>query len=198
MKKKRISKKDLFLELAQPDQDGISRVVYVSEFIDKYEKLVMGNGGDWCRTDGSLSKDYIVRRNKEKGRIISVQLSGFNKKNKIDKQIRKDIVDNIKQQRCCVLNISNVEVDHKDGRRDDYHNFKIENQKVDQFQPLSPAVNKAKREHCKKCRKTNKRFDARVLGFKRGQWASNGVYEGTCLGCYWHDIRKFNEEISKS
>ena len=74
----------------------------------------------------------------------------------------------------------------------------MENQKLEDFQPLSSAANKAKRQHCKVCRETKKRFDARVLGFSKRAWAGNGLYEGTCVGCYWHDIKKFNQEISKN
>jgi hypothetical protein len=24
-----------------------------------------------------------------------------------------------------------------------------------------------------------------------------GKYRGTCVGCYWHNVKKFNQEISK-
>ena len=90
-----------------------------------------------------------------------------------------------------------MEVDHKDGHRDDYENLKPENQTLEDFQPLSPAVNKAKRQHCKVCRETKQRFDATVLGFSKCAWAGNGKYRGTCVGCYWHNVKKFNQEISK-
>ena len=35
---------DLFLELAQPDKNGISRWVYATEFVGKYKSLELGNG----------------------------------------------------------------------------------------------------------------------------------------------------------
>ena len=50
----------------------------------------------------------------------------------------------------------------------------------------------------KVCRETKQRFDARVLGFSVSCWVGNGKYRGTCVGCYWHDIKKFNQEVSKS
>ena len=194
---KKVSKVALFLELAQPDETGNSRKVFVSEFVGKYERLQFGNGGDWCRSDGNLAKKYILERYREGNAIVAVQLFGFNTKKQIQKQIRSDIAKEISSQKCAVLHISNVEVDHKDGHRDDYENLKPENQKLDDFQPLSPAVNKAKRQHCKVCRETKQRFDARVLGFSKCAWAGNGKYRGTCAGCYWHDVKKFNHEISK-
>ncbi len=194
---RRNSKPFLFVELAKPDENGYSRKVNISEFIEEYETLKFGNGGDWCRSDGTLAKRYNLDRIKDKGAIIAVQLFGFNIKNKISKQIRNDITKEITSQKCAILNIGNVEVDHKDGRRDDFENYKPENQHPDQFQPLSAATNKAKRQHCKDCRDTNKRFDASVLGYSRSTWTGDLNYRGTCEGCYWFDIKKFNQEISK-
>ena len=88
---KRATKTNLFLELAKPNKTGNSRKVLVSEFVGKSEKLRFGNGGDWCRSDGSLAKKYIIERFKEKDSIVAVQLFGFNKKKKIQKQIKNDI-----------------------------------------------------------------------------------------------------------
>ena len=194
---KKISKVALFLELAQPDEYGFSRKVLVSEFVGKYESLRLGNGGSWCRDDQNFAGRYIIERHKEGRSIVAVQLFGLNTKKQIQKGIRRDIAKEISSQKCAVLHISKVEVDHKDGHRDDYENLKPENQTLEDFQPLSKAVNCAKRQHCKVCRETKQRFDARVLGFSKGSWCGNGKYRGTCVGCYWHDIKKFNQEISK-
>lgn len=198
---KKTSKTDLFLELAKPDEHGFSREVLVKEFIGKYGRLKFGNGGDWCRSDGSLASKYIVKRyhqNGETGPISSIQLHGFNTKHQINKQIRKDIADEIKKQKCRILYISDVEVDHKDGHRDSFATISPDNQNLDDFQPLASSVNKAKRQHCKVCRETKLRFDAKQLGFAKSFFAGGRDYHGTCVGCYWHDPRKFNFEISKN
>jgi hypothetical protein len=191
------SKPYLFVELAKPDKNGQSRKVFVNEFTYEFETLKFGNGGDWCRSDGSLAKKYILERFKEKNSIVAIQLFGFNTKNQISKQIRTDIVKQINAEKCAILQVSKVEVDHKDGRRDDYQNFKKENQTTEQFQALSKAANTAKRQHCKTCRDTDERFDAKLLGYAQSTWTGDTKYRGTCVGCYWHDIKKFNEEISK-
>ena len=44
-----MTKKDLFIELANPDENGVSRWVEASEFVGKYIVLQLGNGGSWCR-----------------------------------------------------------------------------------------------------------------------------------------------------
>ncbi len=186
------SKADLFLELARPDAQGFSRAVAVSEFTGRYAGLRFGNGGSWARDDGGLAKRYNVRRCKEKGRIVSVELQG-EKKTPIHKGIRTDIQQHYKNSRCVVLDISQVECDHKDGRRDDPRLNDLTKQTIDDFQPLSKAVNNAKRQHCKRCRETNNRYDATRLGYAVSQVKGNGVYNGTCIGCYWYDPVEFRQ-----
>ena len=59
---KKETKTSLFLELAQPDENGISRWVSVTEFVGKYASLKFGNGANWTRSDGNLAKKYILER----------------------------------------------------------------------------------------------------------------------------------------
>ena len=186
----------MFLELAKPNDKGFSRAVSVSEFVGRYEGLKLGNGGSWCRDDGSsLAKKYNIRRNKAGGKITSIELQGF-KKIPIKKQIRADIKRHYKLQRCVVLDTgSNIECDHKDGRRDDPRLNDPQQQTFDDFQPLSKAVNNAKRQHCKECRDTGKRYDAKKLGYPVSQVAGNGLYNGTCIGCFWYDPKEFRKLI---
>jgi len=96
-----------------------------------------------------------------------------------------------------VLGTTRIEIDHKDGRQDDPRLTDMASVSVDDFQPLSKAANNAKRQHCKECRATGQRFDARRLGYQVGQVKGNGEYRGTCIGCYWYDPKAFNWEVSK-
>ena len=65
---KKISQIDLFKELAgYDDTTCTSRIVCVDEFVGKYEKLVCGNGGGWCRFDGPFGKKYNVVKAKLNG-----------------------------------------------------------------------------------------------------------------------------------
>lgn len=93
-------------------------------------------------------------------------------------------------------NGSSIEVDHKNGKYDELSNIELENQKIDDFQPLSKAANDAKRQHCKDCIKTGKRYDARRLGYKEG-WVVGDENTSPCIGCYWYDPKRFNQLISK-
>lgn len=190
------SKPALFLELTHPDEEGFSRKVPVNEFTGKYEGLRFGNGGDWCRDDGTLGKYYNIVRHKEANKIAAIELQG-RKKQSVDKSIPKRIRDQVNTQRCAVLAISQqIQADHRDGRRDDPRLADPGRVTIDDFQPLSQAVNLAKRQHCKVCRETGLRFDATQLGYSRAQIKGNGEYRGTCIGCYWHDPHRFNRVIS--
>lgn len=190
------TKAELFLELAPPDKQGFSREVPVKEFKGKYIGLRFGNGGDWARDAGSLGKKYnVVRHKKGKGnRITHVELQGYNKNPK-HKSISQSVRKALKGQKCRVLGITDVEIDHKDGRYDDSKVSNTGNQKAEDFQPLSKAVNYAKRQHCKRCAETGLRFDAKTLGYKVSQVKGNGKYRGTCVGCYWYDPHAFNQSL---
>jgi len=104
-----MTKKDIFLELAQPDSEGFSRWVSVSEFTGKYKDLQLGNGGSWCRANSILAKAYIVEfdKNQTSGNSIDrIRLNGFNIKRIFNQNIRKDIKDYYKTQNCVMLGIN--------------------------------------------------------------------------------------------
>ncbi len=194
----RITLKQLFLELAEPDEDGFSRTVPITEFVGRYARLQLGNGGSWCRDDGALAAEYNVRRNKSGNKIVSVELQG-KKKSPILKPIPSHIKREVASRRCAVLAVgAQIEVDHKDGRRDDPRLSDANLVTIDDFQPLSKAVNLAKRQHCKECRETDNRFDAKRLGYAVSHFKGNDRYNGSCIGCYWHDPLRFNKEVSAS
>lgn len=188
---------ELFLELAQPDETGFSRCVYVDEFTGRYEQLRLGNGGSWCRDNGSwLGSRYNIQREKQGGAIVYIRLHGY-KKLPYRKPIPQSVRDALNDQPCAVLGTAQVEIDHKDGRQDDPRLTDAALVTVEDFQPLSKSVNNAKRQHCKECRDTGQRFDARRLGYRVGQVKGNGKYRGTCVGCYRYDPQAFNREVSK-
>jgi len=59
----------LFLELCNVDKNGISRYVCTNEFVNKYNKLKLGNGGSWCRFDSKFGKKYKILTIKNNGKI---------------------------------------------------------------------------------------------------------------------------------
>jgi hypothetical protein len=191
---KKGSKPYRFLEICNLDySNGFSSLVGLEEL--EQAGLSTSNGGDWCRSDGTLGKYFNIDRIKEKGKIVGVQLLGY-KKNSFSGKINKEIRDFYKDADCRVLAVgSNIEIDHKDGRKDEYG--MPDNQKPEDFQPLHKNANTAKRQHCKECKETNIRFDAKRLGYSVSQWIGTPQYNGSCVGCFWYDIAEFNANISK-
>ena len=119
-----MTKTELFIKLAKPNENGESRWVYSTEFVGEYADLQLGNGGSWCRASSSLAKKYIVEFDKSitKGNSIdAVRLVGLRKEGTFNQNIRKDIRDYYKDKRCVMLGVcgfsenTKIEIDHKDG-----------------------------------------------------------------------------------
>ncbi|AFR35779.1 type II restriction endonuclease NlaIII [Riemerella anatipestifer] len=194
-----MTKTELFLELAKPDSNGVSRWVSVNEFIGKYKALQLGNGGSWCRASSSLAKTYTIEFDKTKTRgnsIDAIRLTGFNNSNTFNQSIRKEIKDFYKNKNCVMLGINGnsintkIEIDHKDGRKDNDRVSNIKTQRLEDFQPLSKAANDAKRQICKRCKETNLRWNAKNLkgnpySFYEGD--EHYTQELGCVGCYQFD-----------
>ena len=204
-----MTKTELFLELAKPNKNGISRWVKASEFVGKYKELQLGNGGSWCRASSSLAKKYIVEFDKSLtsgNSIDTVRLNGFNTNKTFSQNIRSDIKDFYKNQNCVMLGIqgnsenTKIEIDHKDGRKDDWRVSDVKTQKLEDFQPLCKAANDAKRQICKKCKETDKRWNAKNLKgnpypFYEGD--ENYTEDLGCVGCYQYDPVEYRKSSVK-
>lgn len=201
MKQKKLTKNNLFLELAEPDQEtGISRWVNVDEFVGRYESLKFGNGADWARSDGNLAKTYNLERDNSQtpgNKVDRIKLNGYRIDEFGSQQIRADIRREINKQRCVILNTSSPEPDHKNGRKNDLRVMNVETQVLDDFQPLSKAANAAKRQICKECRNTENRFDAKKIGYPISFTKGGLKYENDlgCIGCFWYDPIDFRKNL---
>ena len=196
------TKTELFLRLAQPDENGCSRWVDTSEFVGEYAELKFGNGASWARRESTLAKSYIVEFDKSitpGNGIDRVRLNGFNNGD-FSQHIRADIKRTIRAQRCVVLGTSNPEVDHKNGMKNESRVMRNEDQQLSDFQPLSKAANDAKRQYCKDCRRTGIRFDAKILGYPISYYAGVATHnfeEDACIGCYWYDPLEFKKHLTQ-
>jgi len=194
-----MTQKELFLELAKPNEQGVSRWVLTTEFIDKYKKLQFGNGGSWCRRSSSLAKVYQIEvdTNITSGNSIDrIRLVGLNTNKHFNQNIRKNIKDFYKTQKCVMLGVNGIsentkiEIDHKDGRKNDHRISSSQSQEFSDFQPLSKAANDVKRQICKKCKETNKRWSAKnIKGNPYDFYIGDENYseELGCKGCYQYD-----------
>lgn len=202
-----MTKKYLFLELASPNENGDSRWVSISEFVGKYKALQLGNGGSWCWANSSLAKEFEIEfdKNKTSGNSIDrIRLVGFNIKKHFNQNIRKDIKDFYKTQKCVMLGVNGnsentkIEIDHKDGRKNDHRISDSKSQKLSDFQPLSKAANDIKRQICKKCKETNRRWSAKnIKGNPYDFYIGDENYseELGCKGCYQYDPVEYRKVI---
>ena len=198
-----MTKTELFLKLAQPDDNGYSRWVQVEEFVGEYAELKFGNGASWARKESTLAKNYKIEFNKHitaGNSIDAIRLAGFNSDNSsqyINAAIRKII----KSQRCVILGTSNPEVDHKNGMKNESRVMQNEDQQLSDFQPLSKAANDAKRQFCKECRTTGLRFDAKLLGYPMSYYFGGSTHnneENACVGCFWYDPLEFRKHLTQT
>lgn len=204
-----MTKTELFIKLANPDKHGVSRWVYASEFTDEYIDLQLGNGGSWCRASSALAKRYYIEVNKgltAGNSIDAIRLNGFKKEDTFSQAIRKDIKEFYKDQRCVMLGVTGfsentkIEIDHKDGRKDDWRVSNPDTQSLDDFQPLCKAANDVKRQICKNCKQTNKRWDAtNIKGNPYPFYDGDAEYndELGCKGCYQYNPVEYRKTCVK-
>jgi hypothetical protein len=173
------------------DKEGISNEITLDELIKIDIRFTLGNGGSWCRDEVSfLGKKYLIKRNLVKGKIYSIQLIGFNPKS-TNRSIPKKIRDTLNKGRTVTLGIgSNPEIDHKSGRYDE------DPSDINSYQLLSKSANDDKRQFCKECKETNKRFNPSCFGYKILFVEGTDDYKGTCKGCYLHDPIYFNSRLT--
>lgn len=197
-----MTKTELFIKLAQPNENGVSRWVDISEFVGEYACLTFGNGASWARKESILARKFIIEFDKSitpGNGIDRIRLNGLNNGD-YSQHIRADIKRTIKAQRCVVLGTSNPEVDHKNGMKNEDRVMRNEDQRLEDFQPLSKAANDAKRQYCKECRRTGIRYDAKKLGYPMSYYKGGATHnneENACEGCYWYDPIEFKKHLQE-
>lgn len=133
-------------------------------------------------------------------RTDAIRTVGFASDGSYTSYIEPDIKRTIQARRCVILGTSNPEVDHKNGMKNEDRVMKNENQRLSDFQPLSKAANDAKRQFCKECKRTGKRYDAKQLGYPMSFY-EGGLYhnneEDACVGCYWYDPLEFKRHLEE-
>jgi len=185
--------------LLQPDPlTGISREVSLEEFAE--HGLQWDNGGSWWRTDvSSFAKKYKIEKGRSNGRgnkVTSLKTTGYtdipiSSRSLIPPGVR----ESLRGTPCAMLGSAvhgTIEIDHKNG-------YYSTGKELKDFQPLCKTANDAKRQYCKICKKTGKRYDARELGFSVG-WIEGSSYfdkETECHGCYLFDPIEFRKEVSR-
>lgn len=204
------SKWRIFVKIANPDDTGVSEWLHLDELPSV---LHFGNGRDWIRDNAPIHNCFNVQYKRGKrGKIIALKLDGFLKEDDlltISNYIPKKIKDYFNGGKCVVSGASHkpMEVDHKIGakRFQDPNDPRLKDKYY--YQSMSKSLNDAKRQHCKKCQLTKRRFDARTLGFNMSYTAGSEILEveddkkfsfpdNPCYGCYWYDPVEFRKALT--
>ena len=190
------SKQQIYLEIAKPDSKGHSRWVHVPDELPS--ELHFKNGCPWAQDNRGLGKTHKIEKRKERGRIVAMRTVGLRTKPWLEQGIRKDIWDEVRKHPCAFTGTtSQIEVDHKDGRKDDPRIMKLSTQVRSDMQPACKNSNDVKRQACVECVKTGIRFDAATkLGFPAAVVEGNLAYEGTCVGCFQYDPISFRSRLT--
>ncbi len=151
---------ELFLILAKPDDKGCSRLISKRELIGEYASLNFTNGCQWMR---GLKGKYEYQTS-GRGDSWTIKLIGFDS-DKGTRGVRLDIKNIISKQNCVHTGFRSttqnpIEVDHKNGRYNDYDVLDLLRQKVDDFQPLCRQANLHKRSNREipSIKKSNNRY----------------------------------------
>ena len=156
-----------------------------------------------------MGKNYIVEIDKSitpGNSIDGIRLKGFNKKDTFSHRIRQDIKNLYKGQKCVMLGINGksentkIEVDHKDGRKSNVRVSDLSTQSPEDFQPLCKTANDVKRQICKKCKETDKRWSAKnIKGNPFDFYEGDESYtsELGCIGCYQYDPVEYRKTSVK-
>ncbi|MDR3108156.1 MAG: hypothetical protein LBU65_00510 [Planctomycetaceae bacterium] len=181
----------------------------MDEFVGEYASLQIGNGLSWGRGSSPLAKKYIIETDKSKtsgNKIDAVRLIGLNTGQSFSQTIRADIREHYKAQNCVMLGINGqsentkIEIDHKEGRKENSRVSNTGTQKLEDFQPLCKAANDVKRQICKKCKQTDKRWDAKnIKGNPYSFYEGDENYDEAlgCKGCYQYDPVEYRKTSVK-
>lgn len=191
---------EIFLEHYPPDENGVTEIAWIEDLIKLDNNFQTNNGCQWARKGSSLDKKYVIKRfnAKEMGlsnvawnRIVAIQLQGLKEKTE-NHMIPTEVKNALKGKPCVVLGVvsSDMEIDHKNGKYDS------ESYSLDDFQPMTKAVNDAKREHCKKCNASGCRFDAKNLGYPIS-FSEGDTNSPFCQGRFWYDPVAFRKALMK-
>lgn len=201
-----LTKIQLFEELANIDENGFSRWVYTTEFVGKYQSLQLLNGSGWARNDGAFGKKYIIEKDYSitpGNKIDAIRTCGFNKAPKTTQNIRSDIYTFYQNKPSALSGVfekNRMEIDHKNGRKDNLRVMNIATQTVDDFMPLTKSENDMKRQKCKECKRSGCRFKATTLGYPIDYWYGDSIRPDSpdgCIGCFLYDPIEFREHLTR-
>jgi hypothetical protein len=166
---------------------------------DREERCITKEMNEYIASDDYVICSSLYSTKRDATRIRLIKLYGKQSKKIESRTIGQNVRKELKDMPCVILGTtSNTEIDHKNGR---YNNPRVNNTKtqtVDDFQVLTKNCNDTKRQACKNCKNSGKRYKASnipslkhfKIDFVEGTEDYIESPDG-CVGCYWYDIEDF-------
>ena len=180
-----------------PD-NGVSDWFDVDDLEQSIGFPLRGNGSPYFQNDRGLGKKYMLEKQRGKGNKLSfIRTIGFahyhqtHRASNIPEEVRRWIESGLPCAMCGTT--ANIVPDHKDGNRQP-----ITTPNSNDYQPLCQHCNTVKREICKRCNETSKRFDATKLGYHISWIEGTAIFQPMnprCKGCYWYSPIDFRAQL---
>lgn len=192
------SKRDRAIALFEPDEDGFSDWVSVSEFVPA--GLNWGNNGNIRRgvAFGLTGIKWGVERvGGPRSAVTALRMEGWNDDEEFDQIILPSVRSAFESVVNCNISMLPVprpdrEVDHRYGYKEhpDYVSlYSAENQQVKDFQLIHRVLNLQKRQMCVTCVKDGERPPHPTLGYAEGD--ASLAERFPCKGCFLAEPERF-------
>ena len=177
----------------------IGERILISSLPHKLRGLFLNGASGPFRSGSAFRKNYNIELLKEGRGNKNTHFIywGPREDDGLRQTIRPDIRKKLSKLPCVFTGTTTqIEVDHKDGRKDNVRVMTTATQEEDDFQPTCKTLNDIKRQVCKQCVTTGQRFDATSIGLSVPVVDGSLGYEGTCKGCYYHDPIYFRSRLT--
>ena len=191
----------------KPDVNGHSIWISIESIINV--GLNWTNNGNQRNGKFFNVKDYNWQCRRIRGprsKIIWLRLNGFDKFEKYQRYIRKDIKKYYKNKPCVACGSkSSLICDHKNDLYNDPRVLNMETQTLNDFQSLCNGCNLRKREAAKKTRETGERYPATNrpdlkhygIDFVKGNKTYDKNDPNAMVGSFWNDPPYFRKEAAR-
>ena len=197
-----------FLQIFKPNSEGISEWISIEEIKEGGIKWGDNGNGRHGKYLGYKKYEWKVKRegSSEKSKITHLKLNGFDKFEKYQRYIRKDIKKYYKNKPCVACGTkTNLVCDHKNDLYNDPRVLDMKTQTFDDFQSLCNGCNLRKRTVGKKTRESGKRYSALNIpqfavdgiAFIKGNETFDKDDPNAMVGTYWYDPVYFRKEVKR-
>ena len=141
-------------------------------------------------TPEGFPKGLIWETQRSGTSITHIRCVGFTDKPQLTHKISSAIRQELRDLPCTITgSTANIEIDHRAGNKDHplhIHSDDVNKQTVNDFMPLTRAINQIKREACKQCIASGERPPLPPMFGQRTMKQGQGCYR-----CFWFEPESY-------